>query len=134
VANTFQCKLITPDERVFDDEVTYVSLPLHDGLVGFQANRAPLVGQLGLGELKVSFATGKTRRWALDSGFTQMVDNHLTILAEEAIEDSFINVEEAKAELAQANSRTGTDGQELTQITHDRNKANLKLKLAGVSE
>ncbi|MFG0257441.1 MAG: FoF1 ATP synthase subunit delta/epsilon [Phycisphaerales bacterium JB043] len=133
MASTFTCKLITPEERVFEEEVSYVSLPLHDGLAGFQANRAPLVGELGLGELKVTFASGKTRHWALDRGFTQMADNALTILAEEAIEDVMINAEEAKAELAEANARTGASGDELTRITHDRNKATLKVKMAGGS-
>ena len=133
MSNEFQCKLITPESRVFEEDVTYVSLPLHDGLSGIQANRAPLVAQLGLGELKVTFANGKTKRWAVDGGFTQMVGNRLTILAQDATLAQDINADDAKAELAEAKARTGTAGDELRQITHDRNKANLKLKLAAAA-
>ncbi|MHC4976167.1 MAG: FoF1 ATP synthase subunit delta/epsilon [Planctomycetota bacterium] len=133
MSSTFTCKLITPEARVFEEEVSYVSLPLHDGLAGFQAKRAPIVAELGLGELKVTFTSGKTRHFALDAGFAQMADNHLTILAEEATEDVMINATDAKAELAEANARTGATGDELTQIVHDRNKATLKVKLAAAS-
>lgn len=110
MANEMRCKLVTPSALLLDEPVTYASVPLWDGLMGFLPGRAPILGRLGLGELKISFpdstrGTGSTRRYYVEEGFVRMADNQLTILAEAAIPAEELTKSGVDAELKAA----GTD-------------------------
>lgn len=125
---TFRCKLITPEARVLDEECTYVQLPLHDGQAGILPMRAPLMAKLGLGELRVDIAGGGSRSYLVEDGFAQMVGDALTLLAERAFPVEALSEEEAKAELAAAESRKGTG--DVAKLTRERDLARAKVTLA----
>lgn len=107
MANEMRCKLVTPSALLLDEPVTYASVPLWDGLMGFLPGRAPILGRLGLGELKISFpdstrGAGSTRRYFVEEGFVRMADNQLTILAEAAIPAEELTRSEVDAEIKAA--------------------------------
>ena len=52
--------LVTPERTLFDKPVASIRVPLYDGSAGFYPGRAPLVGRLGIGELKLVDAGGAT--------------------------------------------------------------------------
>jgi F-type H+-transporting ATPase subunit epsilon len=81
---TFSCSVVTPEREVHETkEATFVAFPAWDGEVGILASRAPLLCQLGKGELRIE--QGKeTLKFEIDRGFAQMVDNRLTLLTERA--------------------------------------------------
>lgn len=136
----FRCRLITPEARVFDAMASYVSLPMHDGQMGFMANAGAVVGKLGVGELRVEFVDryeqnvkleeAGNKRWFVSGGFMQNVNNVLTILASVAQPVEAIKPEEAKAELAEAQARRSNKAEEMERITHERNAARRKIALA----
>lgn len=80
---TFQCRLVTPQGKLLDAQASYANVPAHDGYIGFQANRAPIVFKLGKGELTVD-AAGGAKTFKIAEGFGQMVENRLTILTTKA--------------------------------------------------
>jgi len=86
MANTVTCSVVTPEQAVFEDDVTYANIPAHDGQMGFMAGRAPIVTQLGAGLLELTLANGQKQKYNLEGGFAQMVDNKLTLLSERASE------------------------------------------------
>ena len=137
MANTFRCRLITPEAQVFDDQAIEAVLPVWDGLIGILPHRAPMVMQMGTGELRVDFpdsgaAKGGSRAFFVDDGFVQMVDNELTILAVSAVAAEKLTESEAQAELAAADARR-TDNlpaAEADRIRKDRNRAAAKLRAA----
>jgi F-type H+-transporting ATPase subunit epsilon len=141
---TIRCRVVTPTHAVLDDRVRYASVPLHDGLAGFMAGRAPLVARLGLGELRLDFpdsreAKGGSRSFFIDGGFAKMSDEGLTILAEDAIAVETIARTDAQAELAAAESRKpdvhAPDAlAQSARIAHERSRARLKLRLASESQ
>ncbi len=55
---TFRCRVVTPSQSLLDEPVEYANVPMWDGLMGFQHGRSPLVGKLGLGELRLRFPAG----------------------------------------------------------------------------
>lgn len=132
---------MTPTHALLDDRVRYASVPLHDGLAGFQPGRGPLVARLGLGELRLDFADtreskGGSRSFFIDGGFAKMSDEGLTILAEDAVAVETIAKTDAQAELAAAEARKpdlhAADAMaQSARITHERNRARLKVRLAG---
>ena len=84
MSNTFECSLVTPEEAVFDQPVTSANLPAHDGQLGILANHAPLLVQLGEGDLHLKLEDGSSKSYKLRGGFAQMNNNKLTLLSESA--------------------------------------------------
>lgn len=112
LASTFRCRLVTPAASLFDETVSSAVVPMWDGLMGFLPGRAPILGKLGIGELKLEFS-GKSQAngsYFIDGGVLQMAENELTILAERATPVSELNVSEAQAQLAKVeNDRVSMD-------------------------
>lgn len=126
---SFRCKLVTPSEKVIDAAVTYASVPMWDGQRGVMHGTSALVGKLGFGELRLDLATGGSKRWFVDGGFMQNVNNELTLLASGAIAREEMKPEEIKAELAEANARKPSAAVEMKKITEDRQRAMAKLAM-----
>lgn len=135
----FRCRLITPEERVFDADVSYAMVPMWDGKAGFLAGASALVGKLGPGELRIEFVDRYTagvkveesgsKSWFVEGGFIQNVANELTILASGAVEAEKLDEGEAQAELAEAVARTPADHHEMAKITEERQRARAKLAM-----
>ena len=81
---TFNCSVVTPEQKVFDGEVSYVVIPAHDGEMGFAVNRAPILVQIGAGQLKLTQAGGQKQTMKISGGFAQMKANRLTVLTDKA--------------------------------------------------
>ncbi len=129
MSDPIRCTVITPEARVLDGQATYVSVPLWDGKAGFERLTAPLVAKLGVGELRVDMADGTSKRWFVDGGFVQNVDNTLKILARDAQTADSLDEAEIKAELAEANARRATELDKMDRVTHERTRAQAKLTM-----
>ena len=84
MAGTFRCTLVTPLEQVFDQDVTSVVLPAHDGEMGVLQLHAPMMVQLGQGTLRVTAAGGGERKLSIKGGFAQVKDDKLVVLTDKA--------------------------------------------------
>lgn len=133
----FRCKLITPEAVVLDEQAVSANVPLWDGQMGFLPGRAPIVGQLGIGELTIQFADssqgkGGQRGFFVDDGFVQMAGNQLTILAASAIGAEKLTESDALAEVNAANAAKtdGLNATELAQVQVRRRQAESKLRAA----
>ena len=80
---TFHCSVVPPENSVLECEATFVALPAHDGELGIQLNRAPLLCKLDVGRLRIEGPETKELLY-IDGGFAEMSDNRLTILTEDA--------------------------------------------------
>ena len=100
-----RCVAITPEKTVVDQEVEFIVLPLYDGEFGIGENRAPVVGRLGAGEMRLTLKGGSVERWWVEGGFVEVVDNATTLLANRVVELSSLTVEGAKEELRKTLSR-----------------------------
>lgn len=133
---SFAIRLVTPQGKLLDGQATYASVPAHDGLIGFEAGRAPIVFKLGLGEMTVTFANdakgvgGGSRNYLVEDGFAQMVGNKLTVLTTRAIPASDLVEADASKELAEAEKKSSPNLAQMDRISRDRDRARLKLRLA----
>lgn len=75
--------IIAPAGAAFEGEATSVVAPAHDGEVGILAGHAPMVVLLGAGELRVTSDDGKVSRFQVSTGFLQVVDDEVSVLAEQ---------------------------------------------------
>lgn len=76
--------VITPERQVLAEQTTSVVFAAHDGELGVLHNRAPLMCELGVGQLRYD-VDGQTRRLFIDGGFAQVHEDTVTILAQQAI-------------------------------------------------
>lgn len=128
---TFTCKLITPEARILDAEVVYASVPMHDGQRGVMHHTSAIVGKLGPGRLRLDFPSGSgSKSWFIEGGFMQNVNDELTILAQGAVPADKLDLQDAKAELAEAEARKSSDFEEMEKISAARDKARAKVAVA----
>ena len=107
VGGQLQCVVVTPERVLLDEVVDFAALPLYDGELGVAPGRAPLIGRLGFGELRIRVGT-TTRRYFVDGGFAQVRDNVVTVLTNRAIAAEAIDRVAAEEELLRAQARQAT--------------------------
>jgi F-type H+-transporting ATPase subunit epsilon len=130
VAKTFRCTIVTPTAALFDDEVTYASFPAWDGQQGVMTGQSPLLTRLGIGSLRLDVAQGGAKWFLLDGGFAQVHNDVLTLLTEGATPAENISLQEAQAQLAEANARISQTGEDRKKVEHDQQVALAKAALA----
>tara|TARA_B110000261_G_C12759691_1_gene227974 strand:- start:107 stop:352 length:246 start_codon:yes stop_codon:yes gene_type:complete len=74
-------EIVTPDSKVFEGEITSITLPGIEGSFQILNNHAPVVSALGIGNLVV--VTGnETIEFNLNGGVVEMNNNKVIVLAE----------------------------------------------------
>ena len=130
MAATFRCNIVTPTESVLDDEITYASIPAWDGQLGVMIGQSPLLTRLGYGSLRLDFPEGGSRWFMLDGGFAQVQGGELTLITDQACAAEKLSLQEAEAELAEANARITTPGEDQQNVVKDQQRAMAKKVLA----
>ena len=101
VVKTLRCVVVTPEHALVDEEAEFVALPLYDGEIGICPGRAPLVGRLGCGELRIRRGD-RTEYFFVDGGFVQVRDNVVSVLTSRARKASEIKEQTAVQDLRAA--------------------------------
>jgi F-type H+-transporting ATPase subunit epsilon len=78
--------VISPERTLYEGTATSVVAPAFDGEVGILTSHAPMMTLLGRGTLRVQSASG-TERFVVEGGFLQVVDNHVRVVTEKAIQE-----------------------------------------------
>jgi F-type H+-transporting ATPase subunit epsilon len=90
-----------------------VELPSMSGYLEALYGHAPLLAELGAGEVRLHGGTSGDQKFFVAWGFVEVLPERVTILAETALHPNEINVAEAKQELAEAEklwNEAGDDG------------------------
>ena len=74
-----QCIIVTPERTVCEQEADFVVATLPDGEIGVWPRRAPLIGRLGFGEMRV-VSDEETVRYFIEGGFIEALDDVVTVL------------------------------------------------------
>ena len=120
------CVIVTPEQTTFDEAVDFVAVPLYDGELGILPGRAPLIGRLGYGELRIRQGN-RTLYYYIDGGFVQVADNVVSVLTNRAVLADRVNPEAARTLLDSAVHRhASTDEQ---QAARDRQIAQARAQL-----
>jgi F-type H+-transporting ATPase subunit epsilon len=103
-------------------------LPLYDGEIGILPGRAPLVGRLGYGEMRIKKGN-QTKSYYVDGGFVQVRANVVTVLTSRALQAKELTLEGAKQ--AAEKATTVKDSEERTRA---QGKARVMQRLASRNE
>lgn len=124
---SLRCVVVTPERAVLDEPADFVALPMYDGELGVLPGRAPLIGRLGYGELRVQQG-GTTRRYFVDGGFAQVRANVVTVLTARAVPAADLD-RAAAAQALEAAQRPGAtpEAQEEQLKAQERARAQLRV-------
>lgn len=111
-SGTLQCIVVTPEATAVDTAADFVALPLFDGEAGVLPGRAPLIGRLGYGELRIRRGT-ETLRFYVDGGFVQVVNNVVSVLTNRAVPAASLNPAAAQQQLQTVLSSTAAGQAEM---------------------
>jgi F-type H+-transporting ATPase subunit epsilon len=78
----FELKVITPDRVFYEGEVIMVELRTTEGEIGVLKNHIPLTCVVAPGVLRIRESDSLTKTAALLSGFVEILQDRVTILAE----------------------------------------------------
>jgi F-type H+-transporting ATPase subunit epsilon len=123
------CVVVTPEQTVLTESTDFVALPLFDGELGIAPQHAPLIGRLGYGELRLGHS--ESRRFYIDGGFVQVLDNVVTILTGRAIPAAKLNAEAAREQLKAAQARKANTDDLLAIRDRLINQSRAQLRIAG---
>jgi F-type H+-transporting ATPase subunit epsilon len=121
------CVVVTPERAVLDEPADFVALPLYDGELGVLPGRAPLIGRLGYGELRLRRGN-TTRRFFIDGGFAQVRANVVTVLTGRAMRAEDIDPAAVQRSLDEARQPAATpEEREARQKTEERARSQLRV-------
>jgi len=98
----FPVEVLTPEGKVFSDEVEMVSTRTSVGSIGVLANHAPLMAILDPTELRLYKSDSDVIRFAQGEGYLQVVDNSALVLVEEAIDPDKLDRSDLESRLKEA--------------------------------
>ena len=89
-------EIVTPEKRVVDTDVDFVTVSTASGEAGILPNHAPLISALKPGILTYSIK-GQSSRLAVAGGFIEVKNDKVAVLADTAETAEEIDVEAARA-------------------------------------
>ena len=122
MAATIKLEIVTPEAKIFSDDVDMVTLTGSDGEMGILPQHMPLMTQLVAGEI-IAQKGKDTIFIAVGDGFVQVTGDRVAVLTDMAIEAD--NIDEARAEEA----RQLAEGRLAQKIT-DEEAAHIQAALA----
>jgi F-type H+-transporting ATPase subunit epsilon len=137
--NKLRVRLVTPERVLLEQDADAVELPAKTGYMEVLYGHAPLLAELGAGDVTLHGASGgensaHTDRYNVSWGFVEVLPDRVTILANNAIAPSQIDVTKVKEQLDHGHqmwNEAGDSEEKYTEAEHVINEAEAKLASAG---
>jgi F-type H+-transporting ATPase subunit epsilon len=107
--NNLRVRLVTPERILFESSATAVELPSKSGDFEVLYGHAPLMAELGAGDVRIHTGAGieqsspETTRYNVSWGFVEVLPDRVTILASDALKPEEIDTSRAKQQLDRGN-------------------------------
>jgi len=99
---TLDVQVVSPERVQYSGEARMVTCRTTDGEIAFLTDHAPLIGALGIGEVRIAQEGGDDEVAAVHGGFVEVRNNKVVILSDVAELKAQIDVDRAKAAKAKA--------------------------------
>jgi F-type H+-transporting ATPase subunit epsilon len=141
-SNKLRVRLVTPERILVEQDAEAVELPAKTGYMEVLYGHAPLLAELGAGDVTIHGANGgentaNSDRYNVSWGFVEVLPDRVTILANDAQAPSQIDVAAAKQQLEHGQklwSEAGDSEEKYTEAERVINEAEAKLASAGSTE
>ena len=131
--NQLQVRLVTPDRILIDETADAVELPSKSGYMEVLFGHAPLLAELGVGEVKLHGGSAGDQTYFVVWGFVEVLPDRVTILAQNAIKPEEIDTGAAQRELESGEkmwNEAGEDPEKYAQANEVIHEAQVKLASA----
>ena len=138
-SNKLRVRLVTPERILVEQEADAVELPAKTGYMEVLYGHAPLLAELGAGDVTLHGASGgenaaRSDRYNVSWGFVEVLPDRVTILANGAIAPAEIDTARAQEELNHGHelwNQAGDDPEKYEEANHVIHEAEAKLASAG---
>ncbi len=110
--NSIRVRLVTPEKIFIDATAESVSLPGRSGYLEVLYAHAPLLTELGAGNVTLHGGNAGEQQFFVAWGFAEVLPDRVTILAESAVPPSEIDVADARQELEHGHQMWNEAGDE----------------------
>jgi len=107
---TLKLEIVTPEAKIFSQDVEMVSVPGVEGELGILPRHIPLMTMIKPGEMRVS-SNGQDTFLAVGDGFVEVTGEGVTVLTDMAVKEEAID--EAAAETAVKRAQEALRGEHL---------------------
>jgi F-type H+-transporting ATPase subunit epsilon len=77
-------RLVTPERILVDQAADSVEVPAKNGYIDVLYGHAPLIAEIGAGEVRLRGGSAGDQRYSVARGFVEVLPDRVTILAESA--------------------------------------------------
>ena len=127
--DSIQLVVVTPERQLLSEAVREAQLPGADGYLGILPGHAPLISELGIGELTYKTISGQSGLLAIIRGFVEVLPDRVSVLAELAERAEDIDLKRAQDALKRAQELIAKGGDN---IDWDRASASLQRALVRI--
>lgn len=133
-AGQLKVRLVTPDRILVDQTADAVEIPAKNGYLEVLYGHAPLLSEVGAGEVRLHGGEAGDQRYAVARGFVEVLPERVTILAESAEKPEEIDTAQAEQQLQRGEklwSEAGEDPEKYAHANEVIREAEARLESAG---
>ena len=108
--NQLRVRLVTPERTLFEHAAASVELPAKTGYMEVLYGAAPLLAELGAGDVTLHGGPDGDARYNVTWGFVEVLPDRVTILATDALKPEEIDVPRAQQQLDRGHKMWGEAG------------------------
>lgn len=133
-SNSLRVRLVSPERILFDTTASAVELPAKNGYMEVLYGHAPLLAELGAGDVRLhGGADGGEQIYNVSWGFVEVLPDRVTILANDALKPEEIDVTRAQQQLERGQkewNEAGDSEEKYAAALHRISEAEAKLATA----
>jgi F-type H+-transporting ATPase subunit epsilon len=134
MADQLKVRLVTPDRILVDQTADAVEVPGKSGYFEVLYGHAPLLSEIGAGEVRLHGGEAGNQRYSVARGFVEVLPDRVTILAESAQKPEEIDTGAVREELQHGQQLWNEAGEDAGKYEHANEviaEAEAKLTSAG---
>jgi F-type H+-transporting ATPase subunit epsilon len=108
MAATLKLEIVTPEEKIYSEDVNMVTLPGTEGELGVYPNHVPVLTAIKPGELRI-VKDGRETAMAVGEGFVEIKGDAVSLLTDMALQSEKIDITAAEAAVARAQAAMKED-------------------------
>ncbi len=137
MADQLKVRLVTPDRILVDQAVEAVEVPGKKGYFEVLYGHAPLLSEIGAGEVRLHGGETGNQRYVVARGFAEVLPDRVTILAEEAEKPEEVDTGAVQQQLQQGEklwNEAGEDPEKYERANDVIREAEAKLESTGAGK
>ena len=128
-------RIVTPDRVLVDTTADAIELPAQSGYLEALYGAAPLLADLGAGEVRLHGGNSGDAKFFVAWGFVEVLPHRVTVLAETAMKPSEIDPAQAQVQLDSANKDWNEAGDDAGKYDYARGEIRVaEEKLAAAND